>query len=198
MCCWGTPLTALRCLHFFFFNDPATTEIYPLPLHDALPIYSPPYSAYLFDENELWYIPYHRKAHKLPVFVYSGALKDLTLYDDFRTLPVWPLTGDDWKQRLGSYVQSLFNDLLRGHPSLEAALKRMQSSSKLFVFGGFVRDSIHAFVHRQQLEPRDVDLVVDGVSDMASDGVENHFGGIRWQTDGGLRVDCWDLASTLA
>src|SRR5256885_6043109 len=23
---------------FFFFNDPATTEIYTLPLHDALPI----------------------------------------------------------------------------------------------------------------------------------------------------------------
>src|SRR2546430_12377464 len=25
---------------FFFFNDPATTEIYPLSLHDALPIWS--------------------------------------------------------------------------------------------------------------------------------------------------------------
>src|SRR5260221_3885852 len=25
---------------FFFFNDPATTEIYTLPLHDALPIWS--------------------------------------------------------------------------------------------------------------------------------------------------------------
>src|SRR2546430_16772730 len=25
-------------LFFFFFNDPATTEIYPLSLHDALPI----------------------------------------------------------------------------------------------------------------------------------------------------------------
>src|SRR2546422_5752138 len=25
---------------FFFFNDPATTEIYPLSLHDALPICS--------------------------------------------------------------------------------------------------------------------------------------------------------------
>src|SRR2546429_8526534 len=24
---------------FFFFNDPAPTEIYPLSLHDALPIY---------------------------------------------------------------------------------------------------------------------------------------------------------------
>src|SRR2546430_15344257 len=25
---------------FFFFNDPATTEIYTLSLHDALPIYA--------------------------------------------------------------------------------------------------------------------------------------------------------------
>src|SRR5690242_21360216 len=30
-------LTALSS--FFFFNDPATTEIYTLSLHDALPIY---------------------------------------------------------------------------------------------------------------------------------------------------------------
>src|SRR3712207_7286786 len=29
-------LDILLC--FFFFNDPATTEIYTLPLHDALPI----------------------------------------------------------------------------------------------------------------------------------------------------------------
>src|SRR2546429_2786772 len=28
----------LRGNIFFFFNDPATTEIYTLPLHDALPI----------------------------------------------------------------------------------------------------------------------------------------------------------------
>src|SRR6266480_7140279 len=27
---------------FFFFNDTATTEIYTLSLHDALPIYRPP------------------------------------------------------------------------------------------------------------------------------------------------------------
>src|SRR5437773_10672358 len=27
---------------FFFFNAPATTEIYTLSLHDALPIWSPP------------------------------------------------------------------------------------------------------------------------------------------------------------
>src|SRR5438309_7858566 len=27
------------CIYFFFFNDTATTEIYTLSLHDALPIY---------------------------------------------------------------------------------------------------------------------------------------------------------------
>ena len=27
------------CMYYFFFNDTATTEIYTLSLHDALPIY---------------------------------------------------------------------------------------------------------------------------------------------------------------
>src|SRR2546426_12494142 len=30
-----------HCFFFFFFNDTATTEIYTLSLHDALPIYIP-------------------------------------------------------------------------------------------------------------------------------------------------------------
>src|SRR5690348_18495046 len=35
------PVLAPRCApsSLFFFNDPATTEIYTLSLHDALPIY---------------------------------------------------------------------------------------------------------------------------------------------------------------
>src|SRR2546427_8767626 len=32
-------ILASRSLFFFFFNDTATTEIYTLSLHDALPIY---------------------------------------------------------------------------------------------------------------------------------------------------------------
>src|SRR5947208_14044739 len=32
----------LTIFSFFFFNDPATTEIYTLSLHDALPISRPP------------------------------------------------------------------------------------------------------------------------------------------------------------
>src|SRR2546430_6785441 len=30
-----------HCFFFFFFNDTATTEIYTLSLHDALPIFDP-------------------------------------------------------------------------------------------------------------------------------------------------------------
>src|SRR5438552_16786439 len=37
-CCSRPPLPLL---FFFFFNDPATTEIYTLSLHDALPISRP-------------------------------------------------------------------------------------------------------------------------------------------------------------
>src|SRR2546430_10929630 len=34
------PPASCRVLYFFFFNDTATTEIYTLSLHDALPIYA--------------------------------------------------------------------------------------------------------------------------------------------------------------
>ena len=34
----GSGGASLKCSVFFFFNDTATTEIYTLSLHDALPI----------------------------------------------------------------------------------------------------------------------------------------------------------------
>src|SRR5574340_1568890 len=37
-----TPAGAPSCHFFFFFNDTATTEIYTLSLHDALPICARP------------------------------------------------------------------------------------------------------------------------------------------------------------
>src|SRR2546430_16936055 len=37
------PLSISHHFHFFFFNDTATTEIYTLSLHDALPIFSTHY-----------------------------------------------------------------------------------------------------------------------------------------------------------
>src|SRR5260370_42602018 len=41
--CWISASTVMTFLFlFFFFNDPATTEIYTLSLHDALPIWVRP------------------------------------------------------------------------------------------------------------------------------------------------------------
>src|SRR3989442_4656238 len=41
----GTLARIAVCVFFFFFNDTATTEIYTLSLHDALPIYGGPHPA---------------------------------------------------------------------------------------------------------------------------------------------------------
>src|SRR6266702_704144 len=38
---WSSMCSSNSCF-FFFFTDPATTEIYTLSLHDALPIYAAP------------------------------------------------------------------------------------------------------------------------------------------------------------
>src|SRR2546429_1057847 len=43
---------SLTYSYFFFFNDTATTEIYTLSLHDALPIFGPSEGDHLF--NNLW------------------------------------------------------------------------------------------------------------------------------------------------
>src|SRR3712207_6933906 len=42
------------CHLFFFFNDTATTEIYTLSLHDALPIYRRALEVGPGDENVTW------------------------------------------------------------------------------------------------------------------------------------------------
>src|SRR5256885_5354585 len=39
---------------FFFFNDTATTEIYTLSLHDALPICHTPESSWTYSQEALW------------------------------------------------------------------------------------------------------------------------------------------------
>src|SRR5439155_22633283 len=42
---------------FFFFNDTATTEIYTLSLHDALPIFGEPLLAVDGDQDQLVAVP---------------------------------------------------------------------------------------------------------------------------------------------
>ena len=57
----------LLILFFFFFNDTATTEIYTLSLHDALPISAS--SEFLYDDEDgkehkgLGYVDFHIRPH---------------------------------------------------------------------------------------------------------------------------------------
>src|ERR1022692_4863343 len=50
-------LGAMLTARFFFFNDPATTEISTLPLPDALPIYNP--STRRFTSSDMRITPGH-------------------------------------------------------------------------------------------------------------------------------------------
>src|SRR3712207_8203055 len=53
---------------FFFFNDTATTEIYTLSLHDALPIF-------LIGPDEGTYLPVLDVVHKVTAGASGGSLK---------------------------------------------------------------------------------------------------------------------------
>src|SRR5438876_8668437 len=57
------PVLIISRFLFFFFNDTATTEIYTLSLHDALPI--------SFDDSGKEALPGHQRAH---VLRFAGAL----------------------------------------------------------------------------------------------------------------------------
>src|SRR2546427_3110257 len=54
---------------FFFFNDTATPEIYPLSLHDALPIFGANVAALRLCEGPQYLLADHRRAPScLPLF----------------------------------------------------------------------------------------------------------------------------------
>src|SRR2546427_13255032 len=52
VCVITRPSICSSCLFFFFFNDTATTEIYTLSLHDALPIWRPRPARRPLDEDQ--------------------------------------------------------------------------------------------------------------------------------------------------
>src|SRR3712207_8203039 len=69
----------MYCRFFFFFNDTATTEIYTLSLHDALPILvraaldaegfeSVPVVSYAAKYASAFYGPFREVAHSAPAF----------------------------------------------------------------------------------------------------------------------------------
>src|SRR5260370_34481155 len=54
--------SSLSCYFFFFFNDTAPPDIYPLPLHDSLPIFLPSSSPWIVMDPRL----HGRRIESLP------------------------------------------------------------------------------------------------------------------------------------
>src|SRR5690242_21421951 len=61
--------TRIRRSTLFFFKDPATTEIYTLSLHDALPIYRPAADQRVPDAPGVPPAPLGNRAAALPAYV---------------------------------------------------------------------------------------------------------------------------------
>src|SRR5437016_9909180 len=59
----------LLCLSLFFFNYPATTQIYTLSLHDALPIY------FRLQDLFIW-LTMRRQGHKFHVYDFEMDYRD--------------------------------------------------------------------------------------------------------------------------
>src|SRR2546426_3071709 len=83
-----------HCIFFFFFNDTATTEIYTLSLHDALPISV----GTTLDEAEK--ILAQHRIEKLPVVDERGVLKGLITIKDIFKRRQHPDANKDQHERL--------------------------------------------------------------------------------------------------
>src|SRR2546422_11570456 len=95
-----------KCVTFFFFNDTATTEIYTLSLHDALPIFAtqddPAHAAKLgckdchgapgvYSFNS--YVPFRLAG---PGFTQAPRLSEISLVDAEQVAVAWKQQRVDW------------------------------------------------------------------------------------------------------
>src|SRR3712207_6800688 len=96
MCCTLTPL--IHDFFFFFFNDTATTEIYTLSLHDALPIWLLPIDS---EHSAIWQClqgeePYAERVARLVLTASGGAFRDRPASDLHQVSPAEALRHPTW------------------------------------------------------------------------------------------------------
>jgi hypothetical protein len=96
-------------------------------------------------------------------------------------------------------VRIEFDGIIAANPLFAGLLRDLSVQGRLVIFGGFVRDRIHNFVHGDNLPSRDIDLVLCGsLKDSPGEALQTNFGGRRRRIDGNLKVDYWELEKTYA
>lgn len=101
--------------------------------------------------------------------------------------------------KLEQKVIQTLNRTLMAHQDLDQLLSEFSQYGTAILFGGYVRDSIHNELNRDQIEFRDFDVVIDGTLPPKSQrNSENNFGGRRHKLSSGMVVDYWELDKTYA
>src|SRR5262245_4438578 len=102
------------------------------------------------------------------------------------------------KSALERSIDGALSNVLSSRPDLRAFIDFLATFGSVAAFGGFVRDSIHNYIHGHEQTYRDLDLVVDGAFASNKQASRNHSGGYRRFFSDGLKVDFWELAKTYA
>src|SRR5437879_10538727 len=107
----------LRFHSFFFFNDTATTEIYTLSLHDALPIFPPTATKEIQYLNAKGALTYTDIAGD-PVLYGNLPPREISMKDVFRSgdsSKKFKIAEGQWYRYAPSYVSPAYH-LLEGFP----------------------------------------------------------------------------------
>src|SRR2546422_5394626 len=133
---------------FFFFNDTATTEIYTLSLHDALPIYRAAISEYLAFGYLSGTETLFAAVHKLP----PGHTLELEEGGEVRIEPYWdlPLPADSSTRHPKSYYIRSYRGQLE-----EVVASHLMSDVPLGVFlsGGIDSSAVAALMTKIRRGP---------------------------------------------
>src|SRR5260370_39958354 len=100
---------------FFFFNDTATTEIYTLSLHDALPIFAVRYTQDAFSRSG-WLWPVDAKGEPLKATSYMAVGFYVAKYDNKKSdmdLAAKGLGAKEWNNSLKTKLSLLPKKLFR-------------------------------------------------------------------------------------
>jgi hypothetical protein len=98
-------------------------------------------------------------------------------------------------QRCARAISSLWSDG-SDFSRLFGAVRAAGEPEAIVLFGGAVRDAIHAVVHREAVEHRDMDIVLR--DEPPGTPARTRFGGYRLMLPSGRKVDYWGLRSTYA
>jgi hypothetical protein len=107
-------------------------------------------------------------------------------------------TGKPDRVQLCRYIAGELAKIMHAQPKLERLVRSLGRSGRVIVFGGFVRDAVHNFLHSDSQQFRDLDLVVDGKLESSDRRAMNHFGGYRNWFASGMKIDYWPLEKTYA